>query len=156
MTTAKRRWVPIVGGAVALVVLLGIAGAALSFAWLREHTTLERDIPVARATEAFAAVARRFSDPRPAVEFDTQRRPHPATTLRTNPGEVTTLQVVAWDPDERALADVTLPMWLLRLKAGPIQLGGYVTGMDDHGVRLTADLVYRRAIETGAGTALTL
>ena len=51
--------------------------------------------------------------------------------------------MLAWDPGERALADVTLPMWLLRLKSGPIQLGGYVTGMDDHGVRLTADEIAR-------------
>lgn len=95
MAIVTRRWVPIVGGAVALIVLLRIAGAALSFAWLREHTTLERDLPPARATEAFAAVARRLPDPRPAVEFDAERRPHPAATLRTNPGEVTTLQVLA-------------------------------------------------------------
>ncbi len=143
MTPVRRRWVPIVGGAVALVVLLGIAAAALSFVWLREHTTLERDIPAARAIEAFAAVGRRFPDPRPAVEFDAQRRPRPAATLRANPGEVTTLRVLAWDPDERALADVTLPMWVLRLKSGPIQLSGYVSGMDDRGVRLTADEITR-------------
>jgi hypothetical protein len=32
-------------------------------------------------------------------------------------------------------------MWLLRLKSGPIEFGTYVSGLDDHGVRLeVADL----------------
>lgn len=143
MTTAKRRWVPIVGGVVALVVIIGIAGALVSFAWLREHTTVERDISVSRAEAAFAAAAGRFPDRRPAVEFDDDRHPRPAVPLRRNPGTVTTLHLLAWDPGERALADVALPMWLIRLKSGPIEFGSYVAGVDDQGVRLTVEDIDR-------------
>ena len=73
----------------------------------------------------------------------TERRPHyvEGIAARKNPGTVTTVHVLAWDPDERALASVALPMWLLRLKSGPIEFGTYVSGFDDHGVRLeVADL----------------
>jgi hypothetical protein len=144
MTTAKRRWVPIVAGVAVLLVFLGIGAALISFAWLREHTTLERDVAASRADEAFAAAVKGFLDPRPAIEVGEDRRPRPAAGLpRRNPGQVTTLHLLAWDPGERALADVTLPMWLVRLKSGPIQFGGYVSGLDDHGVRLTAEDIER-------------
>ena len=85
----------------------------------------------------------RFADPRPVVEFDDQRRPRyvEGIATRKNAGTVTTVHVLAWDPDEHALASVALPMWLLRLKSGPIEFGTYVSGLDDHGVRLeVADL----------------
>lgn len=140
MTTSRRRWLPIVAGVAALLVLLGSGAAVVSFLWLRERTTIARDVPSARATEAFAAAARRFPDPRPALELDSNRRPRPvAGAPRRNPGAVTDLHVLAWGAREQALAEVTLPLWLLRLKSGPIAFGSYVSGLDDHGVQLTAE-----------------
>jgi hypothetical protein len=144
MTTTKRRWVPIVGGVVALLVLLGIVAATVSIVWLRERTTLSRDVSVTRASEAFAAAAQRFADPRPAIELGDDRRPRPAAgTPRRNPGSIGDLRVLAWGAKEHALADVTLPLWLLRLKSGPIVFGSYVSGLDDRGVRLTAEEIER-------------
>lgn len=144
MATTKRRWVPIVGGVVALLVLLGIVATTISIVWLRERTTLSRDVSVTRASEAFAAAAQRFADPRPAIELGDDRRPRPATgTPRRNPGSIGELRVLAWGAKEQALADVTLPLWLLRLKSGPIVFGSYVSGLDDRGVRLTAEEIER-------------
>ena len=140
MTTGKRRWVPIVAGVAVLLVLLGIGVAVVAFAWFREHTTFERGVVASRADEAFAAAAGRFSDPRPAFQLDADRRPRAAPgPARRNPGQITLLHLLAWDPEERALADVTLPMWLVRLKSGPIEFGQYASGLDDHGVRLTVE-----------------
>lgn len=144
MATTKRRWVPIVGGVVALLVLLGIVATTISIVWLRERTTLSRDVSVTRASEAFAAAKERFADPRPAIELGDDRRPRPAAgTPRRNPGSISELRVLAWGAKEQALADVTLPLWLLRLKSGPIVFGSYVSGLDDRGVRLTAEEIER-------------
>jgi hypothetical protein len=38
------------------------------------------------------------------------------------PAPVAEMHVVAWDPDDHDLVQLTLPMWLLRLKSGPIDL----------------------------------
>lgn len=144
MATPKRRWVPIVAGLAAVVVLLGIAAAAISLSWLRDHATLEHDVATAQAASAFAAALARFPDPRPALEVGADRRPRPAPgPLRKNPGDVTAIEIVAWDPEEHALARATLPLWLVRLKSGPITFGAYASGIDDHGVRLTADEVVK-------------
>ena len=144
MKTQKRRWLPIVAGGAGLIVMLGIVAAGVSFVWLREHTTIARDVSSARADDAFGQVARRFADARAAIEIGGDGRPRPAPgATRRNRGEVTTLRVLAWDAREHALADVTLPLWLVRLKSGPIELGGYVAGMADHGVRLTVEEIER-------------
>lgn len=142
-TPTKRRWLPIVAGIAVLVVFLGIGAIAISVAYFSEHTTVERDVASTEAAAAFDQAKRRFADVRPVVEFDDNRKPRyvEGIATRNNPGTVTTVHVLAWDPDEHALATVVLPMWLLRLKSGPIEFGAYVNGLDDHGVRLeVADL----------------
>lgn len=144
MTTARRRWVPIVGGVAALLVGLGIVAGGVSIVWLREHTTVARDVTAAGAAGAFAAVTQRFANPQPAFIIGADRRPHPAPgPSRRTPGAVTTLHVLAWDAGDQALVDVTLPMWLARLKAGPIAFGGYVSGLDEQVVRISADDIER-------------
>jgi hypothetical protein len=143
MATTTRRWLPIAAGIAVLVVFLGIGAIAISVAYFSEHTTVERDVERVKAVAAFDEVKRRFADARPVVEFDENRKPRyvEGITTRKNPGTVSAVHVLAWDPDERALATVALPMWLLRLKSGPIEFGTYVSGLDDHGVRLeVADL----------------
>ena len=143
MANTARRWLPIVAGIAVLCVFLGIGAIAVSVAYFSEHATVERDIDGARAGGAFDEAKQRFADPRPVVEFDAEGRPRYVEGIagRKNPGTVSAVHVLAWDPDERALASVALPMWLLRLKSGPIEFGTYVSGFDDHGVRLeVADL----------------
>ena len=142
-TPTTRRWLPIVAGIAVLVVFLGIGAIAISVAYFSEHTTVERDVASTEAAAAFDRAKRHFADVRPVVEFDENRKPHyvEGISSRNNPGTVTTVHVLAWDPAEHALATVVLPMWLLRLKSGPIEFGTYVGGLDDHGVRLeVADL----------------
>lgn len=143
MAQTKRRWLPIVAGIAVLLVFVAIAAIAVSVAYFSEHATVEREIDATRAGGAFDDARRQFPDQRPVVEFDEQRRPRyvEGIATRKNPGTVTTVHVLAWDPDDQALASVALPMWLLRLKSGPIEFGTYVNGLDDHGVRLeVADL----------------
>jgi len=143
MAGSTRRWLPIAAGVAVLLVFIAIGAIAVSVAYFSEHTTVERGIDEARAAAVFEEAMRRFPDPRPVIAFDDDRKPHYVDGIagRKNPGNVTTVHVTAWDPGERALATVALPMWLLRLKSGPIEFGTYVSGLDDHGVRLeVADL----------------
>ena len=145
MATGKRRWVPIAAGIAVLLAFVGIGVIVVSVMWFNENATFERNVGRPRAEEAFAAAARRFPDPRPAIEIGDDRRPRPApgAATRKNPGQITTLHVLAWDPKEGALADITVPMWLVRLKSGPIELGGYVDGLDNRAVRITAEDIER-------------
>ena len=138
MAKTTRRWLPIVAGVAVLLVFLAIGAIAVSVAYFNEYATLEREVDTARAGGAFDQATRQFPDPRPVVEFDDERRPRYVDDIasRKNPGTVTSVHVLAWDPDERALASIALPMWLLRLKSGPIQFGTYLNGLDDHGVHL--------------------
>lgn len=142
MSTATRKWGPIVGGLLALLVMAGLAAAGLSYYWLRDHMTVARNLPAASADAAFAAAARVFQNPRPAFEIGEDQRLRPAPgSPRRNAGTVATLHVLAWDARRHALTDVTLPMWMVRLKSGPIEFGGYASGIADHGVRLTAEAI---------------
>ncbi|MGD9905118.1 MAG: hypothetical protein AB7U83_16760 [Vicinamibacterales bacterium] len=143
MSGRTRRWLPIVAGVAVLLVFVAIGAIAVSVAYVSEHTTVERDIDETRAAAVFAEMTGRFRDARPVIAFDADRKPRYVEGIagRDNPGTVTTVHVLAWDPDDRALASVALPMWLLRLKSGPIEFGTYVSGLNTHGVQLdVADL----------------
>lgn len=141
MASSKRSWVPIVAGIAVLLVFLGIGAAVVSVLWFRENIVVTRDTSQQSADQAFEQWRRKFPDPRPVLEFGDDRRPSYVAGIegRRNPGSVSALHVLAWDARERALATVTVPMWLLRLKSGPIVFGEYMSGFDDHGVTLTPD-----------------
>lgn len=138
MATGHRRWLPIVAGTLALVgvVVVGVGIAAVL--WLRDQVQVDRRVDQAAARTAFDEVSRRFPDARPLLTLGDDRRPRLALPedARRNPGTVTALRVLAWDADAGDLATVTLPMWLLRLKTGPIVFGEYVSGLDVEGVRI--------------------
>lgn len=142
-SSQKRKWLPIVAGVAVLFVFLGIGVAVVSISWFRDNVVVSRGTTRDAAQQAFDARRREFPDPRPVLEFGVDKKPSYVAGIesRRNPGSVSALHVLAWDADEHALATVTLPMWLLRMKSGPIVFGEYVSGLDDHGVRLTpADL----------------
>lgn len=141
MASSPRRWLPIVAGIVVLVGIVAIGVMVASVVWLRDQATVNGEVSAEHATSAFIEAAKAFPDPRPAIAFDEDGRPRllDHASERHNPGKVTTLRALAWDPRERALATITLPLWLLRLKSGPIRFGEYVSGLDDRGVSLTAD-----------------
>jgi len=145
VANTKRSWWPIVAGVAVLFVFLGIGAAVVGVALFRENVHMERGSSESAAAEAFTTALRAFPDPRPVLEFDDSRRAHLTAGIesRKNPGTVSVVQVLAWDPKERALARVALPMWLLRLKSGPIQFGEYASGIGADGLRLTTEDIER-------------
>ena len=138
MSSAKRRWPLVLAGIAVVIIVVIIALAVAGSMFLRDNVQVARGTGRDSAQAAFDAAKRQFADPRPLLVLGDDRRPvfTPGLESRRNPGTVATFHILAWDAGEDALATVTLPMWLLRLKTGPIVFGEYVSGMDADGVRL--------------------
>jgi hypothetical protein len=150
-------------------ILMVVAGLFVCFlivsvslgAWFFAYA-FERDTPdPATASAALDDVRRRFAGQDSVFEIINEddarvRRPPPDSRPAR---QLEHLKLLIWDADEGALTSVTLPFWLLRLKAGPIDLSSHVM-VDGHGIDLTVDQVerYGPALlvdhETGRGDRL--
>jgi hypothetical protein len=133
-----RRWAPIAFGVAVFLVFMGISAAVFGVSWLREHLHVDA-ASSGSAEAAFTEVRQRFSSKAPLLEMRDSamaRRNQPAPDApRTT---LTTMHVLAWDPDEQKLARFELPFWLLRLKETPIRFGTFATGLDEMRISLTA------------------
>lgn len=146
MATKKRKWLPIVAGIIVLLVFAAIGVAVAGVMLFRENVNVARETSIADADKAFAEALAPFADQRPLLTLDEDRQPSrtPGIESRKNPGRVEALHVLAWDADNGALARVTLPMWLLRFKPGPIVLGGDMDELDVERLQLTTDELEQR------------
>jgi hypothetical protein len=133
-----RRWAPILFGVAVFVVFVGISAAVFSVSWVREHLRVEAATST-NADAAFADVRQRFASKPPLLELRDSavaRRHQPATDAPRTP--LTTMHVLAWDPEDQQLARFELPFWLLRLKESPIRFGTFATGLDELRITMTA------------------
>jgi hypothetical protein len=142
--TAKRKWLPIVGGIAVLVVFAGLGAAWFGISWFREHlevTAASSD----EATRAFDEVKAKFPGRAPLLEFSggTPRVNMDTADAGRAPESLTTLHVIAWDPDDRQLARFDIPFWFVRLKSGPIEFSSYASGLDKVGVSLKVEDIER-------------
>jgi hypothetical protein len=141
----RRRWGPIVAGAIVLLTFVGLGAIVVSVSWVREHLQVTEGT-AADAERAFDDVRARFPGRAPLLELDEHGTPRyvgGAPALGPQPGEVTSLHLLAWDPREGKLARFELPFWFLRLKSGPISFSAYASGLDDHGVNLDPAAIER-------------
>jgi hypothetical protein len=133
-----RRWAPILFGVAVFVVFVAISAAVFGVSWMREHLRVE-GASSGSAEAAFTEVRQRFSAKAPLLEMRDSamaRRNQPAPdAARTT---LTTMHVLAWDPDEQQLARFEIPFWLLRLKETPIRFGTFATGLDEMRISLSA------------------
>jgi hypothetical protein len=133
-----RRWIPIVIGIAILLVFVAIGAALFGFVWLRENLQVEA-ASVADAESSFDEVQKRFAARPPLVTFKDGRPSMDRSLSENRPRTaLTTMHVLAWDPDDAQLARMSIPFWLLRLKETPIDFGTYAAGAGDLGVRLRA------------------
>jgi hypothetical protein len=141
MSKKRRTWPWIVLGVCILLVFIGIGAVIATTAWVQQNLTVT-ETSEGGAQKEFDVVKARFASRPPLLEF---RDGRPVLTGGTAPpapsdaGLVEHLYVLAWDPDEGRLANVSVPFWLLRLKSGPIRFSSYAAGWDDDGVKLTAE-----------------
>jgi hypothetical protein len=132
----KRTWLWVLLGVFFLLVVFAIGGIIFSVSFLRQNMSVASMSP-ASADEEFNAVRAKFAGQPPLIQFvDGRPEYDPDRAGRSSPAAtpLKTMHVMAWDHDEEQLVRFSLPMWLLRLKSGPIQLSAYSQGWDDRGV----------------------
>jgi len=128
MTASGTRrtwlWVVIITAGVFLVALVGAAGGGIYF--VMHHIRTERSSDM-EAMRAFDAVRAEFKDQRPLYEMDSAHRPTPVRPLIEVPSasrHPRDLRVLAWDPEQRRLVNVTLPFWMLRFGSRRMRVTG--------------------------------
>jgi len=129
----RRRWVLIAFGAVILIVFIGIGAIIAVTAWFQQNLQVDSR-SASDADQEFDAVRKQFGDRLPLLEMRGERPEY--TVERDKAGAPSTaklesMHVLVWDPDEERLARVTIPFWLLRMKAEPFRFGAYASGLDD-------------------------
>jgi hypothetical protein len=139
----RRNWILIIFGVLVLVVFVGIGAVIAVAAWFQQNLEVVQNTSEHDAETAFVEVRQKFNTRAPLLEIKNGRpayasgRP-PASAPTTS---LSTLHVLAWDPDDEELARVAVPFWLLRLKSDPIEFSGY--GRLDDGVDLRAEDIER-------------
>lgn len=129
MTTTRRRWPIVLAGVAVVAAVVVIALAVAGTLFVRNNVQVAEGTSRERAEAAFEAARRPFADQRPLLVMGDDHRPAlaPGADTRRNPGTVSGLHIVAWDADKGTLATVTVPLWLLAMKPGPIVFGDYVS-----------------------------
>ncbi|MGH9202356.1 MAG: hypothetical protein ACRD2A_14100 [Vicinamibacterales bacterium] len=138
------RWVQILGGIAIVFAFLAIGAVVVGVSWMREHIDVV-DSSEADAARAFDEIHAKFPGQRPLLELR-DRTPHyveERASQRNSSATITTMHVVAWDSDERRLARIDVPWWVLRLKSGTISFSSYASGLDDAGVKLRPEDIER-------------
>jgi hypothetical protein len=138
------RWVQVVGGIAIVLAFIAIGAVIVGISWMREHVDVA-DSNETEASRAFDEIHAKFPGQRPLLELR-DRTPHyveERASQESSTQSITTLHVVAWDFDERRLAKVDIPWWILRMKSGTISFGSYASGLDDAGVKLRPEDIER-------------
>ena len=117
----KALW--IILGVVAFILLCIVAFAAFGFYFVANNLRMEQATP-AVAEQSFDGVRARFKEA-PIIALDEQRR---VTLSRRPPAQAAdtkpqTMYVMAYDPDEGRIVNLTIPFWMLRLGREKIRLG---------------------------------
>jgi hypothetical protein len=132
----KRTWVWVLVGVFFVLCVIAIGGIVFTTAFVRQNMTIT-DTSENDAAAEFDKVRAQFAGQKPLIQMVDGRPeyvPDRAVRSAESRQPLKTMHVLAWDDDEGKLVSFTLPMWLLRLKSGPIQLSAYSQGWDDRGV----------------------
>ena len=138
------RWVQILAGIAIVFAFLAIGAIIVGVSWMREHIDIVDSTEV-EATRAFDEIHAKFPGQRPLLELrdGTPHYVEERASHETSTAPITTMHVVAWDEDERQLAKVDVPWWVLRLKSGTISFSSYASGLDDASVKLRPEDIER-------------
>jgi hypothetical protein len=135
-----KTWVWVVIGIVVFCVVGAVAVAGMGYYFFTKHFDTKVTSP-ASATVEFEQVKAQFNGQKPLIELDERGR-----FLRANPDRPTRsdnrrpdqLFVLAFDPDDERIVKVTIPFWLLRLKAhGTVDFNGGQLELED--LKLTVE-----------------
>jgi hypothetical protein len=127
----RKTWLWILVAVVGFCLLCVIALAGFGLYFVANHIET-RAATSSEAFKAFDDARDHFKDERPILELDSLDRPRlirPLKDLPTSPISVSTMWVLAWDPDKERLVRVSVPFWLLRF-GWNVDLSGGVFDID--------------------------
>jgi hypothetical protein len=141
MAGKVKTWVWVVVAVVVIGILGVIAMAGVGIYFFSQHIDTRAASPRAAARD-FDDVRKRFEGQKPLIELDERGR-----FLRANPDRPTNatlkapdnLYVLAYDPDDGRIVRVTIPFWLLRMKAGGTTIDFNGNSMDLEDLKLTVE-----------------
>jgi hypothetical protein len=134
------RTILIVVGILVLLAILGLGSAV----WLFMRTFDFEKADTATATQQFESIRGRFEGVTPVLEImDDEpvvaRRPQAQPTGT----RLTTMHILAWDPEDDDFVRISLPFWLLRLKSGPIEISSDRRWMGEEDLGITVEELER-------------
>ncbi len=140
MAAKVKTWVWVVIGVFVIGVLGVIAMAGVGVYFFSQHIDTRAASPAAAAQD-FDDIRKRFEGQKPLIELDERGR-----FLRANPDRPSTngkspenLYVLAFDPDDERIVRVSIPFWLLRMKAGGTTIDFNGNSMDLEDLKLTVE-----------------
>jgi hypothetical protein len=140
MAGKVKTWVWVVIGIVVFCVVGAVAVAGMGYYFFTKHFDTKVTSP-ARATVEFEQVKAQFTGQKPLIELDERGRflrANPDRPNRSDNRRPDQLFVLAFDPDDERIVKVTIPFWLLRLKAhGTVDFNGGQLELED--LKLTVE-----------------
>jgi hypothetical protein len=116
MAGKVKTWVWVVIGLVVVCFFGVIAMAAAGLWFVKSHIDI-RSTTTAAVTEDFQTIRARFTNQKPLIELDERGNfLHANVDRPSSPTRPQTLNIMAYDPDEKHVVRMDLPFWLLRLK----------------------------------------
>lgn len=141
MAGRVKTWVWVVAGIVIFGILGIIAMAAAGLWFVKSHVNIQSTTTAVAAAD-FQTIRARFANQKPLIELDERGRflranpDRPALATAKSPDN---LYVLAFDPDDERIVRVTIPFWLLRMKAGGTTIDFNGNSMDLEDLKLTVE-----------------
>jgi hypothetical protein len=135
---AVKRWVWWVLGTLAFFGFLAMAGIGACVYMVASHFDA-REVTAKQAEAEFDAVRARFKDQKPLLEIRrngqvlVDRLEERAATYKGRKPE--SLRILAWERGEAKRVQITLPMWLLRMK-GTMDLKSSEVGLEKLDIKI--------------------
>ncbi len=135
---AVKRWIWWVLGIMALFGFVAMAGISACVYFVTSHFDA-REVTATQAEAEFEAVRARFKDQKPLLEIKrngqvlVDRLEERAATYKGRRPE--SLRILAWERGEAKRVQITLPMWLLRMK-GTMDLRSSEVGLEKLDIKI--------------------
>ena len=141
MAGKVKTWVWVVVAVFVIGILGVVAMAGVGIYYFSQHIDTKTVSP-ALATRDFDEVKRRFPNQKPLIELDDRGRYLRSNTDRETPVNAKSpdaIHVMAFDPHDGRIVQVSIPFWLLRLKMGGTAIDFNGRQMDLEDLRLTVE-----------------
>ena len=136
-----KTWIWVVVTIVVLCVVGAVAVAGMGYYFFRQHFDT-KIATTATASVEFERIKAQFTGQKPLIELDEHGRFLRANSDRPgrhDPRRPDQLYVLAFDPDDKRIVKVTVPFWLLRMKARGTTIDFNGGSLDLEDLKLTVE-----------------